>query len=97
MKQALITLLILTMPAYADEEKPVATQATEVITPYAEALSKSASRTVTEFMAGGKGPMAEGVRVNIKVQDQHQRKTNRVINKGMNECKNKPDLYSPTI
>nr|WP_090448077.1 hypothetical protein [Pseudomonas benzenivorans] len=89
MKQALITLLIMAMPAWADEEKPVATQAAEAaeaVTPYAEAFSKSVHRTFAEFMAGGKGPMAEGARANLKMQDQREREANRGTRKSMKEC-----------
>jgi hypothetical protein len=86
MKQALIALLILATPALAEEEKPVATQAAEAITPYAEAFSKSVSRTVTEFMAGGRGPMAEGASANLKMQDQREREANRGTRKSMQEC-----------
>ncbi|QLC73838.1 hypothetical protein LPB260_24330 [Pseudomonas sp. LPB0260] len=86
MKQALIALLILAAPAFADEEKPVATQAAEAVTPYAEAFSKSVSRTFTEIMAGGKGPMAEGARANLRMQDQREREANRGTRKSMKEC-----------
>ncbi|WP_439860984.1 hypothetical protein [Pseudomonas sp. MBLB4136] len=86
MKQALIALLILSAPAFADDEKPVATQAAETISPYVEAFSKSVSRTLAEVMAGGKGPMAEGARANLKMQDQREREANRGTRKSMKEC-----------
>ena len=86
MKQALIALLILATPALAEEEKPVATQAAEATYPYVEAFSKGVSRTFTEIMAGGKGPMAEGARANLKMQEQREREANRGTRKSMKEC-----------
>lgn len=86
MRKTLITSLFIAAPALAEEAKPLATQAGKAITPFAEAFSGSVSRTVTEFMAGGKGPMAEGARANLKMQDQREREANRGTRKSMKEC-----------
>ena len=86
MKRTLFALLVLAAPAFAEEEKPVATQAAEAITPYAEAVSKGISRSVTEFMAGGKGPIAEAARSRLKIQEQRERVANRGTRKSMKEC-----------
>lgn len=87
MKKTLITSLFIAAPALAEEAKPLATQAGEaIITPYAEAFGESVSRTVTEFMAGGKGPLADGAHANLKMQDHREREANRGTRKSMKEC-----------
>ena len=77
MKRTLLALAIASCPALAEEPKPIATQAGEAISPYAEAFGKTVSRTFTELMTGGKGPMAEGARANLRMQDQREREANR--------------------
>lgn len=86
MRKTLIASLFMAAPAFAEEAKPLATQAGEAITPYAEALSKGISRTVAELMAGGKGPIGEAARANLKMQDQHEQESNRGTRKSMKEC-----------
>ena len=72
--------------ANAEEQKPLATQAGESIAPYAKAVGDTVSRTMAEFMAGGNGPLAEGARANLKMQDQRERAANRGTRKTMKEC-----------
>jgi len=86
MRTILIALLTMATSTFAEETKPLATQAGEAIAPYAEAFSNSVSRTMTEIMAGGKGSIAEGARANLKALDQRERVANRGTRKSMKEC-----------
>lgn len=86
MKKTFIALLLIATAANAEEQKPIATQAGEAITPYAEAFGETVNRTMMAFMAGGKGPLAEGARSNLQMQDQRERVANRGTRKSMKEC-----------
>ncbi len=54
MRAVASTIILLTLCgfAYAEESKPLATQAGEATAPIAEAIGSGFSRIVTEFMAG---------------------------------------------
>lgn len=86
MKNIFIALLLIATGTNAEEQKPLATQAGESIAPYAQAFSETVSNTMMEFMAGGKGPLAEGARTNLQMQDQRERVANRSTRKSMKEC-----------
>lgn len=86
MKKIFIALLLITTTANAEEQKPIATQAGEAITPYAEAFGETVNRTMMELMAGGKGLLAEGAHTNLQMQDQRERVANRDTRKSMKEC-----------
>lgn len=86
MKNVFAALLLIATSANAEEQKPLATQAGESIAPYAKAVGETVSRTMAEFMAGGNGPLAEGARANLKMQDQRERAANRGTRKSMKEC-----------
>jgi hypothetical protein len=86
MQKTFIALLLTVTAANAEEQKPLATQAGESIAPYAQAFGETVSNTMMEFMAGGKGPLAEGARANLKMQDQRERAANRGTRKSMKEC-----------
>ena len=90
MKKIFISLLLTVTAANAEEQKPIATQAGESIAPYAQAFGETINNTVMEFMAGGKGIVAEAARTNLKMQDQRERIANRGTRKSMKECI-KPD------
>jgi hypothetical protein len=86
MKKIFIALLLITTGTNAEEQKPLATQAGESIAPYAQAFGETVSNTMMEFMAGGKGPLAEGARTNLQMQEQRERAANRGTRKSMKEC-----------
>jgi len=86
MQKTFIALLLTVTAANAEEQKPIATQAGESIAPYAQAVGETVNRTMMEFMAGGKGPLAEGARTNLHMQDQRERAANRGTRKSMKEC-----------
>lgn len=86
MRKILIPLLLIALPAGAAEEKPLATKIGETVAPYAEEFGKAVNRTMTEYMAGGKGPLAEGARANLKIQEQHEQEANRSVRRTMKEC-----------
>jgi hypothetical protein len=86
MKRIFVTLLLIATSANAEDQKPLATQTGEAITPYAEAFGKTVTNTMMQFMAGGKGPLAEGARTNLQMQDQRERAANRDTHKSMKEC-----------
>jgi hypothetical protein len=90
MKKIFISLLLTVTAASAEEQKQIATQTGETIAPYAEAFGETVRRTMMELMAGGKGPLAEGARTNLQIQDQRERIANRDTRKSMKECI-KPD------
>lgn len=86
MQKTFIALLLTVTAANAEEQKPIATQAGESIAPYAQAFGETVNRTMMELMAGGKGPLAEGARTNLHMQDQRERLANRGTRKSMKEC-----------
>lgn len=86
MKKVLVALLLIATSANAEEQKPLATQAGESITPYAQAFGDTVSRTMMEFMAGGQGQIAEAARTNLKLQNQRERVASRGTRKSMKEC-----------
>ncbi|HBN8048181.1 hypothetical protein [Pseudomonas aeruginosa] len=81
-----IVLLTLCGFAYAEESKPLATQAGEAKAPIAEAIGSGFSRIVTEFMAGTDGMVGDAARKNLKMQDKRDREANRGVRKSMKEC-----------
>ena len=81
-----IVLLTLCGFAYAEESKPLATQAGEATAPIAEAIGSGFSRIVTEFMAGTDGMVGDAARKNLKMQDKRDREANRGVRKTMKEC-----------
>lgn len=86
MKVIFVALFLIATSANAEEQKPLATQVGESITPYAKAFGDTVSKTMAEFMAGGNGPLAEGARANLKLQDQRERVANRSTRKSMKDC-----------
>ncbi len=86
MQKTFIALLLTVTAANAEEQKPIATQTGESIAPYAQAFGETVNRTMMEFMAGGKGPLAEGARTNLHMQDQRERVANRGTRKSMKVC-----------
>ncbi|ELL1159261.1 hypothetical protein N0375_29845 [Pseudomonas aeruginosa] len=81
-----IVLLTLCGFAYAEESKPLATQAGEATAPIAEAIGSGFTRIVTEFMAGTNGMVGDAARKNLKMQDKREREANRGVRKTMKEC-----------
>ncbi|HGM4979687.1 TPA: hypothetical protein ACKP3D_005806 [Pseudomonas aeruginosa] len=81
-----IVLLTLCGFAYAEESKPLATQAGEATAPIAEAIGSRFSRIMTEFMAGTDGMVGDAARKNLKMQDKRDREANRSVRKTMKEC-----------
>jgi hypothetical protein len=81
-----IVLLTLYGFAYADDPKPLATQAAEATAPAARSIGSGISRIATEFMAGTDGMLGEGARANLKMQDKRERDANRGVRKSMKEC-----------
>lgn len=81
-----IVLLSLCGFAYAEEPKPLATQAGEATAPIAEAISSGFSRIMTEFMAGTDGMVGDAARKSLKMQDKREREANRGVRKSMSEC-----------
>lgn len=88
MKAVASTIAVLTFCGltYADESKPLATQAAEVTAPAARVIGSGISRIATEFMAGTDGVLGEGARANLKMQDKREREANRSVRKSMKEC-----------
>lgn len=72
MKKVFVGLLLIATSANAEEQKPLATQAGELIAPYAKAVGNTVNRTMAELMAGGNAPLAEGARANLKIQEMHE-------------------------
>lgn len=64
MRAVASTIILLTLCgfAYAEESKPLATQAGEATAPIAEAIGSGFSRIVTEFMAGTDGMVGDAAR-----------------------------------
>ncbi|HBO5228617.1 TPA: hypothetical protein NIG89_005670 [Pseudomonas aeruginosa] len=85
-----IVLLTLCGFTYAEEPKPLATQAGEATAAIAEAIGSGFSRIVTEFMAGTDGMVGDAARKNLKMQDKRDKEANRGVRKSMKECI-KPD------
>ncbi|MCO1736113.1 hypothetical protein FA467_01810 [Pseudomonas aeruginosa] len=88
MKAVASTIVLLTLCgfAYAEESKPLATQAGEATAPVAEAIGSGFSRIVTEFMAGTDGMVGDAARKSLKMQDKREKKANRGVRKSMKEC-----------
>lgn len=72
--------------AYAEESKPLATQAGEATAPIAKAIGSGFSRIMTEFMAGTDGMVGDATRKSLKMQDKREREANRGVRKSMKEC-----------
>lgn len=87
MKQfAIATALILTSFPTIAEEKTALAEAAEAMKPLIEAPAKYVEKSLMQSLASGKGPMADGARANLKMQDQREREANRGIRKSMKEC-----------
>ena len=72
-------LLLLTLPLCAAalaDDKPLATQLGEAMTPYTRKAAEAYSETMLEFMAGGAGPLADGARSSLKMREEQRRKAN---------------------
>ncbi|MED5606659.1 hypothetical protein VV867_03000 [Pseudomonas sp. JH-2] len=82
----IISLLALCSSAYAEDPKPLATQAAEATAPVARSIGSGINRITTEFLAGTDGFLGEGARANLKMQDKHEREANRGVRKSMKDC-----------
>ncbi|ELO1026039.1 hypothetical protein [Pseudomonas aeruginosa] len=88
MRAVASTIILFTLCgfAYAEESKPLATQAGEVTAPIAEAIGSGFGRIITEFMAGTDGMAGDAARETLKMQDKRDREANRGVRKSMKEC-----------
>lgn len=86
MKRMLLALAIATIPALAEEPKPIATHVGHAMRPAAEAYGKGMQRLVNEFFAGSEGPMGKAARANLKAQENRERETNREVRRSMDAC-----------
>jgi len=86
MKRMLLALVITTIPAFAEESKPIATQVGDAMRPAAEAYGKGMQKLVNEFFAGSEGPMGEAARASLKAQDKREREDNRGLRRTVKEC-----------
>lgn len=81
----LFLALALCTSAVADD-KPVATQLGEAVTPYAQKAAEAYNQTILEFMAGGTGPLADGARSALKIREEQARKANPQPLRPVKEC-----------
>ncbi len=58
----ILLVLALSVPAHAQDDKPVATQLGETVAPLTKRAAGVYTETMLEFMAGGNGVLAEGAR-----------------------------------
>lgn len=87
MKNALIALAIFTCTSIASaEEKTALAEAAEAMKPIIEVPANYVQKSMMQSLAEGKGPLAEGARRNLKMQDQRDREANRSVRRSMKEC-----------
>lgn len=86
MKRTLLALALAASPIAAEESKPIATQAGEIIEPAAEAYGRAVNQVVNEFLAGTKGPLSKAARANLKRDADQEQQANRGVRRTMKEC-----------
>ncbi|WP_447746012.1 hypothetical protein [Pseudomonas nicosulfuronedens] len=87
MKTILTSLAILSSTTLASaEEKTALAEAAEAMKPIIEIPADYLQKSIMQSLAGGKGPMAEGARNNLKMQAQRDREANRGARKSLKEC-----------
>lgn len=87
MKTILTSLAILSCaPLASAEEKTALAEAAEAMKPIIEIPADYLQKSIMQSLAGGKGPMAEGARHNLKMQTLREKEANRGVRKSMKEC-----------
>ncbi|MBD9499162.1 hypothetical protein IB256_00105 [Pseudomonas sp. PDM17] len=91
MKTILTSLALLSCTTLASaEEKTALAEAAEAMKPIIEIPADYLQKSIMQSLAGGKGPMAEGARNNLKMQAQREREANRDVRRSVKDCI-KPD------
>lgn len=75
--------LMVCLSAYAQDDKPIATQLGEAVAPLTKRASEAYTETMLEFMAGGDGFLAEGARSVLK---QRAKPADRTTLRPIKEC-----------
>lgn len=87
MKTILTSLAILSCaPLASAEEKTALAEAAEAMKPIIEIPADYLQKSIMQSLAGGKGPMAEGAKRNLKMQAQREGEANKGVRRTMREC-----------
>ncbi|MCY1272886.1 hypothetical protein D9M70_214800 [compost metagenome] len=82
---AIATAIFITSSAIA-EEKTALAEAAEAMKPIIEVPANYLQKSIMQSLASGNGPLADGARANLKMQDKREREANRGVRKSMKEC-----------